>query len=104
MYFISYTSRDGEDRAKAARPTHCMGPNTVISARPLGVGGCQWFATVGGLGRQRLRVLVPRPVGWGRGTPEFWQYDRKREAAAGAAALGSRLWSPPPALQRIIIT
>ena len=26
---------------------------------------CQWFATIGGLGRQRLRVLVPRPVGWG---------------------------------------
>ena len=26
--------------------------------------GCQWFATIRGLGRQRLRVLVPRPVGW----------------------------------------
>ena len=33
--------------------------------RHLGVGGCQWFATIWGLGRQRLRVLVPRPVGWG---------------------------------------
>ena len=31
--------------------------------------GCQWFATIGGLGRQRLRVLVPRPAGWGGG---FW--------------------------------
>ena len=26
--------------------------------------GCQWFATIGGLARRRLRVLVPRPVGW----------------------------------------
>ena len=29
---------------------------------------CQWFATIGGRGRQRLRVLVPRPVGWGGGS------------------------------------
>ena len=58
--------------------------------------GCQWFATIGGLGRQRLRVLVPRPVGWGGATLEFWQYDRRREAVAGAAALVSRQWSPPP--------
>ena len=27
--------------------------------RDLGVGGCQWFATIGGLGRQRLRMLEP---------------------------------------------
>ena len=32
--------------------------------------GCQWFATIGGLGRQRLRVLVPRPVGWGGELPD----------------------------------
>ena len=56
---------------------------------------CQWFATIGGLGRQRLRVLVPRPVGWGGGAPGCWQYDRRREAAAGAAALVSRQWTPP---------
>ena len=31
---------------------------------------CQWFATIGGLGRQRLRVLVPRPVGWGGELPD----------------------------------
>ena len=31
---------------------------------------CQWFATIGGLGRQRLRVLVPRPVGWGGEVPD----------------------------------
>ena len=64
--------------------------------------GCQWFATIGGLGRQRLRVLMPRPVGWGGGAPGFWQYDRRREAAAGAAALVSRQWNPPPnAIRRI---
>jgi len=67
-------------------------------------GVCQWFSTIGGLGRPRLRLFEPRPVGWGGGTPGFWQYDRKREAAAGAAALGSRQWSPPPTSQRIIIT
>ena len=72
--------------------------------RDLGVGGCQWFATIGGLGRQRLRVLVPRPVGWWGGSPGFWQYDRRREAAAGAAGLVSRQWSPPPTSQRTIIT
>ena len=33
------------------------------------VRGCQWFATIGGLGRQRLRVLVPGPIGWGGGAP-----------------------------------
>ena len=32
----------------------------------------------------------------GGGVPGFWQYDRRREAAAGAAALVSRQWSPPP--------
>ena len=31
---------------------------------------CQWFATIGGLGRQRLRVLVLRPVGWGGELPD----------------------------------
>ena len=73
--------------------------------RDLGVRCCQWFATIGGLGRQRLRVLVPRPVGLGLGTRGFWQYDMRREAAAGAAALVSRQWSPPPPTsQRIIIT
>ena len=34
--------------------------------------------------------------------PGFWQYDRRREAAAGAAALVSRQWNPPPTSQRII--
>ena len=34
------------------------------------VAGCQWFATIGGLGRQRLRMLVPRPVGWGGEFPD----------------------------------
>ena len=34
------------------------------------VAGCQWFATIGGLGHQRLRVLVPRPVGWGGELPD----------------------------------
>ena len=29
------------------------------------------------------------------GAPGFWQYDRRREAAAGAAALVSRQWKPP---------
>ena len=33
-YCISLTSRDWEDRAKAARPRYCMGPNTVVSTRP----------------------------------------------------------------------
>ena len=28
--------------------------------------------------------------------PGFWQYDSRREAAAGAAALVSRQWNPPP--------
>ena len=32
----------------------------------------------------------------GGGAPGFWQYDRRREAAAGAAALVSRQWNPPP--------
>ena len=41
-------------------------------------------------------MLVPRPVGWGGGAPGFWQYDRRREAAAGAAALVSRQWNPTP--------
>ena len=31
---------------------------------------CQWFAAIGSLGRQRLRVLVPRPVGWGGELPD----------------------------------
>ena len=31
--------------------------------------------------------------GW---VPGFWQYDRRREAAAGAAAFVPRHWSPPP--------
>ena len=33
-YCISLTSRDWEDRAKAARSRDCMGPNTVVSTRP----------------------------------------------------------------------
>ena len=32
----------------------------------------------------------------GGGVPGFWQYDRRREAAAGAAALVSCQWNPPP--------
>ena len=32
--------------------------------------GCQWFATIGGLGRQSLRVLVPPPVGLGGELPD----------------------------------
>ena len=32
--------------------------------------GCQWFSTIGGIGRQRLRVLVARPVGWGGELPD----------------------------------
>ena len=32
--------------------------------------GCQWFAAIGDPGRQRLRVLVPRPVGWGGELPD----------------------------------
>ena len=31
----------------------------------------------------------------GGATLEVWQYDRRREAVAGAAALVSRQWSPP---------
>ena len=46
-----------------------MGPNTVVSTRPRSWGLCQWFATIGGLGRRRLRVLVPRPVGLGGEVP-----------------------------------
>ena len=30
------------------------------------------------------------------GAPGFWQYDRRREATAGAEALVSRQWNPPP--------
>ena len=33
-------------------------------------------------------------LGWG--TPGFWQYDKRREAAAGAVALVLRQWSAPP--------
>ena len=57
--------------------------------------GCQWFATIGGLGRQRLRVLSAQASRLGGGAPGFWQFDRRREAAAGAAALVSRRWDPP---------
>ena len=32
-------------------------------------GVCQWFPTIGGLGRARLRLLEPRPVGWGKEIP-----------------------------------
>ena len=32
----------------------------------------------------------------GGGAPGLWQYDRRREAAAGAMALVSRQWNPPP--------
>ena len=32
----------------------------------------------------------------GGGAPGFWQYDRRREAASGAAALVSRQRNPPP--------
>ena len=52
----------------------------------------QWFSTIGGLGRPKLRVLGPRPGG----TLGYWQYDREREAAADVAALVPRQWSPPP--------
>ena len=41
-------------------------------------------------------MLEPRPVDWVGGTLGYWQYDRKRETAAGAAALVPRQWSPPP--------
>ena len=41
-------------------------------------------------------MLEPRPVDWGGGTLGYWQCDREQEAAAGAAALVPRQWSPPP--------
>ena len=56
---------------------------------------CQWFAIIGGLGRQRLRVLSAPASRLGGGAPGFWQYDRRREAAAGAPAVVSRQWNPP---------
>ena len=31
-------------------------------------GACQWFTSIGGLGRPRVRVLEPQQVGWGGGT------------------------------------
>ena len=33
-------------------------------------GVCQWFSTIGGLGRPRLRLFEPRPVGWGGELPD----------------------------------
>ena len=47
------------------------------------------FLHIEGHGRPSPLVLEPRPVGWG-GTLWYWQYDRKRGAAANAAALVPR--------------
>ena len=45
---------------------------------------------------ETARMFEPRPVGWEGGTLGLWQYNRRLEAAAVAAALVSRQWSPSP--------
>ena len=46
-------------------------------------------------------MLEPWPVGQGAGggALELWQYKGRLEAAAGAAALVSRQWTPPIAAE-----
>ena len=48
----------------------------------------------GGLGRSRLCLLEPRPVGCGGGALRYWHHGGKGEAAAGAADLVPRQLRP----------
>ena len=70
-------------------------------------GVCQWFSTIGGLGRPKLRVLGRAPASrLGGGAFGHWLYDGVREAMAGSAAVVPRRWtppSPPKSSRRIII-
>ena len=46
--------------------------------------------------RSSVIAHVRAPASWlGGRALGFWRYDRRQEAAAGAAALMSRPWSPP---------
>ena len=56
--------------------------------------------------RSPKTAYVKAPASWpggGVGGSRDWQYNRRLKAAAGAAALVSRQWSPPASPQRTII-
>ena len=80
-----------------------MGPNTVVSTRPRSWGLSMICYHWGSRSPETACVSAPASR-LGGGAPRFWQYDRRREAAVGAAALVSRQWNPPPTSQRIITT
>ena len=55
--------------------------------------------------RSPKTAYVKAPASWpggGVGGSRDWQYNRRLKAAAGAAALVSRQWSPPASPQRTI--
>ena len=53
---------------------------------------CQWFATIGDLGRQRLRVLVPRPVSCGGKLPDSGStiVDEKQRPDSGSTIVDEK--------------
>ena len=84
------------------------GQSTVWGQPPyyrpaLGVGICQWFSTIGGLGRPRLRVVGTRPVSWGgglSGTGSTMDNEKQRPVSRLSYDAGG---ASPPTPQRIII-
>ena len=97
-YCISLTSRDWEDRAKAARPRYCMEPNTVVLTRPrswrLPMVCYHWGS------RSPETACASAPASWlGGELPDSGSTigDEKK-------ALVSRQWNPPPTSRRIITT
>ena len=65
--------------------------------------GCQWFATIRGLGRQRLRMLEARPVGWGGEFSDSGDTigDEKQRPVPRLSYHDSG--APPPTSQRLIM-
>ena len=71
----------------------------------LGVGVCQWFTTIGGLGRSRLRVIEPRPVAGGGElfVTGIMLGNEKLQPVPRFSYRASRA-PPPPTSQIVIIT
>ena len=88
-YRISCASRYEKGKRETARQGYGLGPNPLYQ-RDLGIGVCQWFTTIGGLGRPILRLIEPRPVGCGRRTSGYWQNEKQRELTPGVAPLVPR--------------
>ena len=75
--------------------THRMGGLTEVVRGALGKGVYHWFTSIGDLGRPKLRVFEPEPVGWGG-------YSRvmtvRYETRSSGRCCGSRIspMEPPP--------